>query len=58
MFVLIYVDSILVMSSTIANVDGLLHNMRLALLVKDLGTIDYFLGIEVTIQPDGILLSQ
>lgn len=58
MFVLIDVDNILVTCSKATAIKGLLHNMCSALSIKDLETINYFLGIEATIQPDGLLLSQ
>lgn len=48
-FVLIYVDDILVTGSTVVGIDGLLHILRSALPIKDLGTINYFLGIRATI---------
>lgn len=58
MFVLIYVDEILVTCSTTIAIDGLLHNLRFSLPIKYLGNINYFMGIEATIYSDSILLSQ
>jgi hypothetical protein len=46
-YVLIYVDDIIIISSSTTAVDKLLHQLRNALVVKDLGQLNYFLGVEV-----------
>jgi histone deacetylase 1/2 len=58
MFVLVYVDDIIVASSTQAAVSGLLRQLRGDFALKDLGDLHYFLGIEVKKVADGITLSQ
>jgi histone deacetylase 1/2 len=58
MFVLVYVDDIIVASSTQATVLGLLQQLRGDFALKDLGDLHYFLGIEVKKVADGITLSQ
>jgi hypothetical protein len=55
---LIYVDDIVVASSSEKAVDALLHDLGLAFALKDLGALHYFLGIEVNKVHDGIILSQ
>jgi hypothetical protein len=55
---LVYVDDIIIVSSTIQAVDRLLQQLRCDFPVKDLGQLDYFLGIEVKPMKDGILLCQ
>ncbi|WVZ50557.1 hypothetical protein U9M48_001799 [Paspalum notatum var. saurae] len=57
-FVLIYVDDIIVASSTQEATDGLLKNLKQEFALKDLGDLHYFLGIEVSKTRDGIILSQ
>jgi histone deacetylase 1/2 len=52
------VDDIVVASSSEKVVDALLHDLGLAFALKDLGSLHYFLGIEVNKVHDGIVLSQ
>lgn len=56
MFVLIYVDDIIVASSTQKATDALLSDLKKDFALKDLGDLHYFLGIEKV--SDGILLTQ
>jgi hypothetical protein len=56
-FMLIYVDDIVVASSLEKAVDALLHDLGLDFALKDLGELHYFLGIEVKKVHDGIILS-
>jgi histone deacetylase 1/2 len=58
MFVLVYVDDIIVASSTPTTVTSLLQQLRGDFALKDLGDLHYFLGIEVKKTYDGITLSQ
>jgi hypothetical protein len=58
MFVLIYVDDIIVLSSSQGAIDALLKNLEKAFALKDLGDLHYFFGIEVTKTKEGILLTQ
>jgi hypothetical protein len=58
MYLLIYVDDIIVASSTDAAVDALLNDLRSEFALKDLGPPNYFLGIEVKPSSDGIVLTQ
>jgi histone deacetylase 1/2 len=57
-FMLVYVDDIIVVSSTAQAVDRLLVQLRQSFPVKDLGKLGYFLGIEVKHQSDGLHISQ
>ncbi|KAK1610461.1 hypothetical protein QYE76_034134 [Lolium multiflorum] len=57
-FMLIYVDDIVVASSSEKVVGALLHDLGLDFALKDLGGLHYFLGIEVNKVHDGIILSQ
>ncbi|KAK1698531.1 hypothetical protein QYE76_015228 [Lolium multiflorum] len=52
-FMLVYVDDIIVVSSTVQAADQLLGQLRKEFPVKDLGTLSFFLGIEVKPTPDG-----
>uniref|UniRef100_A0ACD5WYA4 Uncharacterized protein n=1 Tax=Avena sativa TaxID=4498 RepID=A0ACD5WYA4_AVESA len=58
MFILIYVDDIIVTSSSDQAITALLHNLRLDFALKDLGDLHFFLGLEVHRQPNGLLLNQ
>jgi hypothetical protein len=55
---LIYVDDIVVASSSEKAIDALLHDLGLDFALNDLGELHYFLGIEVKKVHDGIILSQ
>jgi histone deacetylase 1/2 len=58
MFVLIYVDDIIVSSSSDQAISALLRDLGEDFALKDLGDLHFFLGIEVKKTPDGLLLSQ
>jgi hypothetical protein len=57
-FLLIYVDDIIVASSSQEAVDAMLKDLRSDFALKDLGRLHYFLGIEVQHISNGIHLSQ
>lgn len=57
-YLLVYVDDIIITSSSTAAIDALLADLRAEFALKDLGSLNYFLGIQVTRLSDGILLSQ
>ena len=58
LFVLIYVDDIIVASSTQEATLALLQDLKQDFALKDLGDLHYFLGIEVNKVHDGIVLTQ
>ncbi|KAK1642790.1 hypothetical protein QYE76_060595 [Lolium multiflorum] len=58
MFLLVYVDDIIIVSSSTAATARLIHEMRAEFAVKDLGSLHFFLGIEVHHQRTGLVLSQ
>jgi hypothetical protein len=58
MYLLIYVDDIIIVSSVPSAIDELLQLLSLDFDVKDLGTFHYFLGVEVLPVKDGTLFSQ
>jgi hypothetical protein len=58
MYVLVYVDDIIVINSSPDATVALLRNLDKEFALKDLGDLHYFLGIEVTKIQHGILLSQ
>lgn len=57
-FVLIYVDDIIVASSTHDATKALLQQLGQEFALKDLGELSYFLGIEVNRAHNGIMLTQ
>jgi hypothetical protein len=57
-FMLIYVDDIIVASSSPLAVNALLCDLNADFALKDLGPLHFFLGIEVKRTTDGLTLSQ
>jgi histone deacetylase 1/2 len=57
-FLLVYVDDIIVASSSSKATDALLADLNKEFALKDLGELHYFLGIEVKKMDNGILLTQ
>lgn len=55
---LVYVDDIIVASSSSKAVEALLQDIRADFALKDLGDLNYFLGIEVQKVKDGIVMTQ
>jgi histone deacetylase 1/2 len=58
MFLLIYVDDIIVASSSDFAIIRLVKNLNDNFAIKDLGNLHYFLGIEVKRTQNGLLLTQ
>jgi hypothetical protein len=57
-FLLVYVDDIIVTSSCSSVIDALLKDLNTKFALKDLRDFQYFLGIQVKKQGDGIILCQ
>jgi histone deacetylase 1/2 len=57
-FVLIYVDDIIVTSSSTQAISALLKDLKDDFALKDLGDLHFFLGIQVKKVHDGLLLTQ
>jgi histone deacetylase 1/2 len=57
-FLLIYVDDIIVTSSSDYAISALLQDLNKNFAIKDLGDLHYFVGIEVTKRRNGLLLTQ
>ena len=55
---LIYVDDIIITSSSSVAIAQLLLSLQADFAVKDLGSLKYFLGVEVIPTTNGVLLSQ
>lgn len=58
MFVLVYVDDIIVASYSQEATNALLKDLEREFALKDLGDLHYFLGIEVKKSADGLIMSQ
>jgi histone deacetylase 1/2 len=58
LFVLVYVDDIIVASSSQEATNALLKDLEKEFALKDLGDLHFFLRIEVKRSSDGLLLSQ
>jgi hypothetical protein len=57
-FVLVYVDDIIVASSSKDATDALLRDLEKVVALKVLGDLHYFLGINVKRTSNGLVLSQ
>jgi hypothetical protein len=57
-FLLVYVNDIIIASSSNQAIDALLLDLQRDFALKDLGPLHFFLGVQVTPVSDGILLSQ
>ena len=57
-FILCYVDDIIITGSNLAIVDHCITQIQHEFPVKDLGSLHYFLGMEVQHLSNGLLLSQ
>ncbi|KAK1681269.1 hypothetical protein QYE76_042117 [Lolium multiflorum] len=57
-YMLIYVDDIIVASSSQAATDALLMDLRQEFALKDLGDLSFFLGVEVKKVSNGLVLNQ
>ena len=53
---LVYVDDIIVTDNNHTFIKSLVSKLNSEFSLKDLGDLDYFLGIEVSSQPNGSLL--
>jgi hypothetical protein len=58
MYFLIYVDDIILTSSNTSAIDELLGLLRVEFAIKDLGGLNFFLGMEVVPTSSGVLLTQ
>lgn len=57
-YVLVYVDDILIIGNNSTLVDHIIKGLGLDFALKDLGSLHYFLGIEVLQHTTGLILSQ
>ena len=57
-YCLVYVDDIIVTSNTLSFVNNIINKLGSTFSVKDMGSLHYFLGIEVIPTPQGLFLSQ
>jgi histone deacetylase 1/2 len=58
MYLLVYVDDIILVSSSASATDRLIAALSSEFAVKDLGKLHYFLGLEVTHHDAGLTLTQ
>ena len=57
-YMLVYMDDIVIAGSTTAVVDGMVKSLADSFPVKDLGTLKYFLGLEASYNSGGMTLTQ
>ena len=58
LLILIYVDDIIVIGSSLSLIPALLHLLHSEFAIKDLAALNFFLGIEIIRDHTGLLLSQ
>jgi hypothetical protein len=58
MYVLVYVDDIIVASSAVKFTNSLIKMLNQEFALKDMGDVHYFLGIEVKCMQEGLLMTQ
>jgi hypothetical protein len=58
MYLLVYVDDIILVSSSQSAADALVRSLGANFAVKDLGKLHYFLGVEVASCPNGLVMTQ
>jgi hypothetical protein len=58
MYILVYVDDLIIVSSSPSSMSHLLRQLDSAFAIKDLGPLHYFLGIELFSSHRGLILSQ
>lgn len=56
--VLVYVNDLIVTSNSTDFINALIQKLSFDSAVNDLGNLRYFLGVEVTASPTGLVLSQ
>ena len=57
-FFLIYVDDIIITGSSPSTISMLIHFLKIDFAIKELGDLNFFLGVEVIKNTSSILLSQ
>jgi hypothetical protein len=58
MYMLIYVDGIILVSSSTEAITALMKDLKESFALKDLGDLRYFFGIEVRKVHNGLVMSQ
>jgi hypothetical protein len=58
MYLLVYMDDIIMTSSILTTISALLKDLEAEFALKDLGDLHYFLGIQLKKKGNGIVLSQ
>lgn len=58
MFVLVYVDDIIITGSNTLSVNQVITSLASKFSIKDLGNLHYFLGVEVIHSSNGLVLTQ
>jgi len=57
-YIIFYVDDILITGSSASVINNIIHYLQTTFVVKDLGSLTYFLGLEALWCTDGMYLTQ
>lgn len=57
-YLIVYVDDIVVTSSSLSSINNIISQLSKEFSIKDLGTLSFFLGINVSRSEQGMFLSQ
>jgi hypothetical protein len=57
-YMLVYIDDIVLVGSSVTAIECLVQTLAQTFPIKDLGRLDYFLGIEASYTSQGMVLSQ
>nr|GEU29282.1 integrase, catalytic core [Tanacetum cinerariifolium] len=58
LYIMVYADDIIVTGNNKGTIDNIICQLGFAFALKDLGLLNYFLGIKIVLHVSGILLSQ
>ncbi|KAG6468869.1 hypothetical protein ZIOFF_073564 [Zingiber officinale] len=58
MYLLVYVDDLILIRNNANALQGFINQLGVQFSIKDLGTLSYFLGVDVVSSPGGLCLSQ
>ena len=58
LYILVYVDDIIIMGNNLAAIDAIVHKLGSTFALNNLSPVNYFLDIEIVPQGSNVILSQ